>query len=486
MPVDTQHPSYTDAAPIWERCRDFDAGEDAVKARCRRWNSLRDITSIASLTYREPYLPRIGEQTDAEYATYLARAQVYGAVGRTIDGLVGAVFRAEPEISLPAGLTALADDADGRGTPLSVLAKVALREVLTVGRVGILVSMPEGEQVGATPYLALYRAEDVTNWLDGSMVQMVTLRECVTEPDSRDPFIVRELPRFRVLSLESGLWVVRIHQRPIDSAGKSSSSTWEVLDLPQPTSRQRPFPFIPFTCIGPNSLGLAMQKPPALDLVNTMLHHFRSSAELENINFIASMPQPVIIGDMRQQESATPEYRIGTPYAWTLPGGASVEMLEAGGAGADRIAASMAADERRAALLGARLLEPQKREAETAEAMRLRQAGESATLASVAANVSWGLTQALGWAAEWVGADADGAFITLNQEFADASMTEADANLIADRRDKGLATLEDAYYLLRRGGRIEPEVTYEQWRRKLEEQAPLPLPLPEFPPTTIA
>ena len=58
-------------------------------------------------------------------------------------------------------------------------------------------------------------------------------------------------------------------------------------------------------------------------------------------------------------------------------------------------------DERLMAVLGSRLLEGQKKVGETAEAIELRQGGESSILGNIAFNVSASLSQVLRWAHWW-------------------------------------------------------------------------------------
>ena len=59
-------------------------------------------------------------------------------------------------------------------------------------------------------------------------------------------------------------------------------------------------------------------------------------------------------------------------------------------------------DEKLMAVLGARLLETQKREAETAEAMRLRQSGEGSILGAVTKAASKGCSNVLRWFYWWL------------------------------------------------------------------------------------
>jgi hypothetical protein len=54
MPVNSTHPDYDAARPLWLRARDVIAGEDAVKSA------------------GEEYLPRLEAQTDEEYSAYRA------------------------------------------------------------------------------------------------------------------------------------------------------------------------------------------------------------------------------------------------------------------------------------------------------------------------------------------------------------------------------------------------------------------------------
>ena len=62
--------------------RDAVAGEDVVKAR------------------GETYLPRLTGQE--AYRGYVLRALFFGATGRTLQGLLGAVMRKDPVVTLPA------------------------------------------------------------------------------------------------------------------------------------------------------------------------------------------------------------------------------------------------------------------------------------------------------------------------------------------------------------------------------------------------
>ena len=121
-----KHLEYESQKYIWQRIRDFVLGEDAVKKRAASYHPPATL-------YLEPipYLPKPAGQDEQDYAQYLHEAEVYGATGRTVEGLVGAVFRIDPEIELTASLEELEEDADNKDTPLQLFAKNVLRGQLS-------------------------------------------------------------------------------------------------------------------------------------------------------------------------------------------------------------------------------------------------------------------------------------------------------------------------------------------------------------------
>ena len=153
MPPDQQHPQYAAVAPLWRKCRDAAAGQEAVHAA------------------GPLYLPPLSGQSPAEYRAYRDRALFFNACGRTIDGLSGLVFRRPPYLRHPPGMALFVADVNGLGCALQGLAEQLVQEVLEVGRAGILVDYtPAGQgpqlagEPGPRPVWTLYRAEDILDW----------------------------------------------------------------------------------------------------------------------------------------------------------------------------------------------------------------------------------------------------------------------------------------------------------------------------------
>src|SRR5574343_763913 len=157
--VDTQHPEYEALADKWKSCRDCVAGTDAVHAA------------------GEVYLPKLKDQTQGDYDAYKLRAQFFNATWRTISALSGMIFRKPPVIDVAASIEPLLEDVTMSGVDFNILAQRATIEILTSGRMGVLVDYPSQSVEGMTladvaslnlrPTMNVYPAESIINWKTG-------------------------------------------------------------------------------------------------------------------------------------------------------------------------------------------------------------------------------------------------------------------------------------------------------------------------------
>ncbi len=139
MPVETTAPEYDAIAPAWQKCRDAYEGQEAIIAR------------------GADYVTPLDTQTPTEYVNYLRRGLFFNATARTVQGMTGASFRRPPAIEAGAAEELLAD-VTLTDLPFDSLAKMAMREILIVGRFGILCDYSDEE---AQPYLSPYVAENI-------------------------------------------------------------------------------------------------------------------------------------------------------------------------------------------------------------------------------------------------------------------------------------------------------------------------------------
>jgi hypothetical protein len=157
-----------------------------------------------------------------------------------------------------------------------------------------------------------------------------------------------------------------------------------------PTSQGRPLARIPFEFFGIRDNTPCVDKPPLLDLVEVNLSHYRTTADYEHGLHFTGLPTPVVTGFYSDAQDA--QLRIGSGTAWLLPDPTSKAFyLEFTGQGLSELREALRAKEAMMATLGARILAPERKVSETAQAAAIHQAGENSVLASIAQSISIGL-----------------------------------------------------------------------------------------------
>ena len=133
---------------------------------------------------------------------------------------------------------------------------------------------------------------------------------------------------------------------------------------------------------------------------------------------------------------------------------------------------AMDRDERLMAILGARMLESEKRTAETQAAIELRMTGEHSVLGALAGAVSVGLTNVLRWVYWWNSTEArpedlTGGAVTfvLNVDYSVRGLTSADMNAVVQAWQNGALSQDTMLDIFRRGEVIAPGRTNEQEAR---------------------
>ncbi len=460
MPVNTTHAEYDANLPTWLRARDVLAGEDAVKSA------------------GEKYLPRLEAQTDDEYGAYRARASFFNATARTADGYVGLIFRRPPFIKLPEGSSAIgkaladfANDADMRGTPFTTYAKTIVTEVMSIGRVGSLVDWEGASRTGHHEnrvYVTRYAAENILNWRVGringrSVLTLVVLAETVDGGmQNDDEFEQQEVDQLRVLKLVPGetghVCQVDIWQRA-EKKSKRQQSEWELKETRIPLRLGKPLPMIPFVFHGPRHFLPDCEKLPLGDVITVNLDHYRLDADFKHGMHFTALPTAWVSGF---DKDAT--LRIGSSTAWvTETTGATAGFLEYTGQGLKTFERALDRDERLMAVLGARLLESQKKVGESAEAIELRQSGENSILSNIALSVSASLSQVLAWAYWWNSTEElpddvtnDQVVIELNTDFSTKGMSATELTAVVKAWQSGAMSQDTMLDLFRRG-EILPE-----------------------------
>jgi hypothetical protein len=459
MPIQTPRKEFTQQLPKWTRCADVLAGSDAVKA--------------AGTTY----LPKIDGQTQKEYQAYLDRALFYNGTARTRSALVGSVFRKDLEPKLPDALSAVVtpdlQDVTLEGTPLNDFGLTTLEAVIGKGRYGILVDMPDEttpEDV-RRPYWVAYEAEQIINWRKMKrgadyVTSLIVLKECVDEDDARDEYTPTEVLQYRELRLVASDSTFIYRQRVFRKSGQTGNFIQHGLDV-FPKRRGVSLDFIPFVVVNPSDVRLDVEKPPLLDMVDVNLSHYRSSADLEHGERFTALPTPWVNG----LPTDTKKIMLGPTQALILRGpNAGAGFLEFKGEGLKQLEKALDRKAEQMAVLGARLIEQARAQAETAESVKARHAASHATLKVMAGTVGLALTMALRWHVWWAGFDVkpDEVTVELNKEFFEVVLSAEDVKSEVLRWQAGACSFETLYYNLTRGGRTRPGVTFDEEKKLID------------------
>lgn len=450
MPVDTQHPLYRPHEIKASRVRDAVAGSDAVKAR------------------NYVYLPHPQEEFDtlkgearevaeSRYRAYKERAVWVGVTRRTHDGLLGAVFRRDPEVELPAVIQYMEEDADGSGMSLIQFARGCVSGLLKGGRHGVLADYPEAadgltqeQTAGLRATFRHYTSDSIINWRrEGETLTLVVLRE--TYEDEIDEFERDYDWQYRVLRLEEGRYTQQVYRDNIPVGEKV---------MPRQANGQ-PWPIIPFQFFGTVDNNETPDDPLILDIADQNLAMYRNSATVEEAAHICG--QPVLHIDIG--ETSTDEWKelnpggisIGSRRGVQTRGGGTLAMVQA----EERNLPLQLMEQRRTDMvaLGAKLIE-RGASNETAEGVRERSGSETANLSSVAGNVSDGMRNLLEWALAFMGGSGSVVF-ELSRQFYDVTADPQEVMARIQELDRGVIAMQDYRTWRRKTGGIEPDRTDE-------------------------
>lgn len=468
MAVDTKHEEYDEHYDQWERCEHAAEGQDEIHE------------------YGVKYLPRLSGQTDQEYKSYKQRALFYNATQRTIDGLTGLLFIKPPVTEYPAALESITADITMSGVNLHQFAEMVAEEVVTLGRCGVLVDHPpmtevltvaQAQSLGMRPYMRLYDAECIINWRTDRIAGVETLTLVVLEEEYKvfkDEFEYKCEEQYRVLDLLEGFYRQRVFR-------KDDKGNFYVAETILPQSNGQYLSRIPFEFFGIRDNTPCVDKPPLLDLVDVNLSHYRTTADYEHGLHFTGLPTPVVTGFYSDDQSAS--LRIGSGTAWLLPDpSAKAFYLEFTGQGLSELREALRAKEAMMATLGARILAPERKVSETAQAAAIHQAGENSVLASIAQSISIGLTHCLQWVAEWSGVDGK-IEVAVNREYLPNTLTYQDVQALVQSWQAGAISHQTLFDNLVKGDIIAADTSFDDEKERIDMTGPGLPPARTEPPT---
>ena len=449
MPASDQHPEYRKYSPRWAMVRDCVSGSDEVKSK------------------GTDYLPQPNpsdrsEENKERYRHYVQRASFINFTGSTLDGLLGMVFRRAPVFDIAPPLQYLEYNATGSGITLEQTTRSAISQVLQCGRLGLLVDYPQApDNLSAAEVSSLelaahilpYKAETVVNWQTTVIAGRRVLSMVVLKEDfnilSDDGFSYEVKPYHRVLKLEDRFYVQCLYNNENEIVERSE---------PRMANGAR-WAEIPFIFVGAANNDELIDKAPLYDIATANIAHYRNSADFEESSFIVGQPTPVFAGLTQSwvDDVLKGGVLLGSRTAVLLPENASANLLQADPNSMPQ--SGMKEKEIQMVKIGARIIEDSKGN-ETAEAARMRYAGQTSKLAIVVANVEEALELCMEWCAMFMGSIGENE-ITINREYYDKRVDPQVIMAELALYDRGLIASTDLRANLRASGRLAEDRTDE-------------------------
>jgi hypothetical protein len=421
------HPSVKYWLGEYQTIRDCIEGERAVKEEGRQ------------------YLPQSESMESADYQAFQERATFYGFTGKTVNALVGTIFKHPAKISgVPANLQPRLESLSIDGMNAKTYVQFIAKEVIALGRVGVLLDMDTTETTEPQPYLAHYTAEHILDWTYDTYKGRKRLREVVL----REPYMAsredlklttttpgadvvshalaiaqqsasnynaassggpsrRFYASYRRLSLElmpdptntdSRKWtyVQRVYKTANRNAilADTDQDGTEII----PTIRGKTLDTIPFHCFGTVASTLDIEKPEMIDIARLNISHYRSYAILEQGRWFTGSPQYHV----EVNNDTTGQYKLGVNMVWEHPVGTKPGILEFNGGGLKSLETALLSKEAQAAALGGRMIGlTASSTAESTDVAKMKQANEHSLLLSVCNSIESGFNTLMQQWIDW-------------------------------------------------------------------------------------
>ncbi len=442
MPVSSRHPDYTAHLADWLMMAEAVEGESAVKANPANLPKPAGMVEAEKDDPANSYL----------YEAYTLRAQYPHWVKDALRSMVGMVSRLQPEITLPAGIARMEDDATADGFGLRQLFMRACRDVILFGRAGLLVDV----DADGAPYITLYPALSLINWGLSDQRGRQDLALAVLQEDRRkgeDRFAHETDTVYRVLSLEDGAFVSQL----FDDKGVA-------IEEPQAARGVAgAIRYIPMVIAGSTDNAADVDEIPLLTMAKAALKSYQLSADLFSNAHATCHAQPVVVGLDDDQDLRV----TGPSAAWCLPANGNAFYLEPSGAGS-AINERLMEQQRNAALeAGARVVDLGG--SESGEARKARQSDQHSTLYTIVITVAEAVEQCLRYAAEIVATSGDLRF-AVKPDFSSAGVDPQIAAQLLTAAQAGIVS-HDSFWRYISTGKL-PERDWVAELELIQEQGP--------------
>ena len=441
--VDTVHPDYTKNAKAWKRVRDCMDGEDVIKSK------------------EEDYLPRPSGMKD-EYATayggYIERAHFPLITSYALSGAMGVVITKLPEFNVPKRLEYILKTATKDGRSLTQLFIDMVIEIFQTGRclllVDIIVSKNEFRFVD-------YKAEEFINWKTSIIKEEKNLSLGVlkeTMPDTEDIFSHDTKDVYRVLQLDDeGNYTTALYKED----GMEVANTNVI-----PVLQGKKLNIIPLFMAGSINNSFDVQTIPLVSVANCSIQIYRKEADLANSEYLSCNPTLCMVGVTNDENLPNV---VGSSVMIVLPNEqARVFYTETDTAALAHVKAHITDLYDEAIRHGVAILDARKG-IEAAEALRIRQATQSASIYSIFLSAINAIRQGLNAMCDWGGCDKEDIVIDAPSSLTQGIPDSLILKQIVEGYVTGVIPLEVIHRYLVYSGLLDQTIGYDEYVKMLKE-----------------
>lgn len=444
--VDNHHPDYDKYYASWSKVRHCMEGEDAVKSK------------------KETYLPR-PKGMDGEYAeaydAYIERAHFPLITSYALSGALGVIITKLPEFNVPKELEYILKESTKDGRPIQQLFLDIIIEIFQTGRVPLLVDVVENKNEFR---FVQYRAEEFINWKTSIIESEKSLILGVISesiPSSEDIFSHDTDQVYRVLVLdENGDYTSRMF---------GEATEYEEF-YKTPLFMGNPLNEIPLVVAGSINNSFECQPIPLISVANCSVQIYRKEADLANSEFLSCNPTLVLVG--ASTEDNLPNV-VGSSVMMVIPNEAArVFYTTTDTAALTHVKSHIDSLYEEAIRHGVAILDSRKG-VEAAEALRIRQATQSASVYSVYLAAMNAIKQGLQLMCKWAGYDPEKVILDAPASLTHGIPDSAIIKAINEGFGQGVIPLPVIHRYLISSGLLDQTVSYEEYVQMLMEQRKL-------------
>lgn len=458
----------------------IDAKHPQYEENIESWKKIEDVTRLKNLgDYLIKLNPLdVSEENKQRNQQYKKRAIFYAITQQTTAGMLGLLYKKEPEIDLMSGLEYLKENADGAGNSLYQQSQGLSDDIVRKSRAGLYVTFPRTEgavsradiQSGLT-VATIHRvpAESVTNWRTitvgaKTFLSMIVMKE---KSEVSQGYKHETVDQYRELFLDDSLtYGERIWR-------KGDRDDWIVWDEYYPRNASgSTMDRIPFTFVGGENNDPDVDHPNMLGLTELNIGHYRNSADWEDSIWYAGQPQPWMSAVSESHLDMMKEHNmyVGSRNVLGVPEGGQFGFAAAPPNPVVREAMKDKVD--LMIQLGARMIQPGS-VAKTAEQSGGEREIQHSVLSLIAQNISEAYVKALQWAAEYMGTDGEIDF-ELNQDFVDPKADPQELTAVMAGFIQGSMPQSDYVAYMKKRGLFEEGKPEEDYAEELERGPTMP------------